>query len=179
MSAATATVNPEPSTNTQVQEVVRSAQQELNQLLEQRAEIMKRIGTIKQTVGCLAKVFGEAVLTPEVLRLLGRSTRKQPGFTRACRIILMESAMPLAARDGVRELQRRFPDLVVRHKEPLASVTTVFNRLVDSAEVHSFRNGKGRRVWEWIAEPGGTAAVDSVASVDERTAPLAASIVRQ
>ena len=116
---------------------------------------MKRIGTVKQTLVCLAKVFGEDILTPEVLRLLGRgSTRKQPGFTRACRVILMEAGIPLEARQGFRELQRRFPELVERHKDPLASVTTVFNRLVSYAEVRSFPNGKGRRVWEWIAEPG-------------------------
>jgi hypothetical protein len=92
---------------------------------------MKRIGTVKRTLVCLAKVFGEDVLTPEVMRLLGRgATRKQPGFTRACRVILMEAVTPLEARHGLRELQRRFPELVERHKDPIASVTTVFNRLV-------------------------------------------------
>jgi hypothetical protein len=54
----------------------------------------------------------------------------------------------------MRELQRKFPELVERHKDPLASVTTVFNRLVGYAEVRSFLNARGRRVWEWIAEPG-------------------------
>ena len=32
-----------------VQEVIRSAEHELHELLEQRADLMKRIGTIKQT----------------------------------------------------------------------------------------------------------------------------------
>jgi hypothetical protein len=138
-----------------VQEVIVAAEHELRHLLQQRSETMKRIGTVKQTLVCLAKVFGEDILTPEVLRLLGRgSTRKQPGFTRACRVVLMEARIPLEARQGFRELQRRFPELVERHKDPLASVTTVFNRLVSYAEVRSFPNGKGRRVWEWIAEPG-------------------------
>jgi hypothetical protein len=66
----------------------------------------------------------------------------------------MEAGTPLDARQGLRDLQRRFPELVERHKDPLASVTTVFNRLIGYAEVRSFHNGKGRRVWEWIAEPG-------------------------
>ena len=142
-----------------VQEVIVAAERELHQLLQQRSETMKRIGTVKQTLVCLAKVFGEDVLTPGALRLLGRSsTRKQPGFTRACRVVLMEAGIPLEARQGFRELQRRFPELVERHKDPLASVTTVFNRLVGYAEVRSFLNGKGRRVWEWIAEPGNNTA---------------------
>ena len=155
MNTATAVTSQAPLEHGHVEEVIRSAQHELNQLLRQRAETMKRIGTVKQTLVCLAKVFGEDVLTPEVMRLLGRgSTRKQPGFTRACRVVLMEAVTPLDARHGLRELQRRFPELVERHKDPVASVTTVFNRLVGYAEVRSFRNGRGRRVWEWIAEAG-------------------------
>jgi hypothetical protein len=154
MSTAPGITNAAPP-NGHIQEVIRSAQRELEQLLWQRAETMKRIGTIKQTVAGLAKVFGDEVLTPEVLRLMGRGkTRKQPGFTRACRVVLMEAATPLEARQGLQELQRRFPELVGHHKQPLASVTTVFNRLVHSSEVRSFQNGRGRRVWEWIAEPG-------------------------
>ena len=80
MSTATTVTGPAPPVNGHVEEVIRSAQHELNQLLHQRAETMKRIGTVKQTLVCLAKVFGEDVLTPEVMRLLGRgATRKQPG----------------------------------------------------------------------------------------------------
>jgi hypothetical protein len=169
-----------PPRNSHVQEVIVAAERELDQLHRQRSETMKRIGTIKQTLVCLAKVFGEDVLTPEVLRLLGRSTtRKQPGFTRACRIVLMEAGIPLEARQGHRELERRFPELVERHKDPLASVTTVFNRLVGYAEVRSFHNGKGRRVWEWIAEPGSGAEGTLVASVDVGQMPRAALITKQ
>jgi hypothetical protein len=119
---------------------------------------MKRIGTVKQTLAYLAKLFGDDVLTPEIARLMGRTpARKQPGLTRACRTVLMEAAGPLDVRQGLRELQHRFPSLTAHHKAPLASVTTVFNRLVASSEVRSFANARGRRVWEWISEPGATA----------------------
>jgi hypothetical protein len=180
MSTATTVTSPAPPANGHVEEVIRSAQHELNQLLHQRAETMKRIGTVKQTLVCLAKVFGEDVLTPEVMRLLGRgATRKQPGFTRACRVILMEAVTPLEARHGLRELQRRFPELVERHKDPIASVTTVFNRLVGYAEVRSFRNGKGRRVWEWIAEPGNGAEVSLMPPVENGLVQQSATMTRQ
>lgn len=173
MSTATTVTQPADPRSAHVQEVIVAAERELHQLLQQRSETMKRIGTVKQTLVCLAKVFGEEILTPEVVRLLGRgSTRKQPGFTRACRVVLMEAGIPLEARQGFRELQRRFPELVERHKDPLASVTTVFNRLVGYAEVRSFRNGKGRRVWEWIAEPGNGAASPFLSTMEEgRTSP--------
>jgi hypothetical protein len=55
-------------------------------------------------------------------------------------------------------------------------VTTVFTRLVHAAEVRSFPNGKGRRVWEWIAEPGNTTDVRLSTSVDDLIAPSVASI---
>lgn len=172
MSTVTSVTQPESPRTAHVQEVIVAAEHELHQLLLQRSETMKRIGTVKQTLVCLAKVFGEDVLTPEVMRLLGRgSTRKQPGFTRACRVVLMEAGVPLEARQGFRELQRRFPELVERHKDPLASVTTVFNRLVGYAEVRSFQNGKGRRVWEWIAEPANGGAGAFMASIEEHRTP--------
>jgi hypothetical protein len=59
MSTATAVANPEPSHSAHIQEVIRSAQHELNLLLQQRAEIMKHVGTIKQTLAGLAKLSGD------------------------------------------------------------------------------------------------------------------------
>src|ERR1039457_6672730 len=40
------------------QHVVKAAHEELLQLMRQRAEIMKRIGTVKQTIAGLANLFG-------------------------------------------------------------------------------------------------------------------------
>src|SRR5262249_38043181 len=176
MSTATNVTQPAAPNSAHVQEVIVAAERELQQLLHQRSETMKRIGTVKQTLVCLAKVFGEDILTPEVTRLLGRGpTRKQPGFTRACRVVLMEASSPLEARQGFRELQRRFPDLVERHKDPLASVTTVFNRLGGDGEGGSFFNGKGGGVWEWIAEPANDTALLSAGD----SLPVHSSITKQ
>jgi chorismate mutase len=73
-----------------VQEVIRQAHDELRQLLSQRAEIMKRIGTVKQTISGLANLFGDNVLNEELLELVDRkSNGRQPGFTKACRMMLM------------------------------------------------------------------------------------------
>ncbi|MGZ4897354.1 MAG: hypothetical protein ACXV9O_12990, partial [Candidatus Angelobacter sp.] len=79
-----------------VQEVIRSAERELHELLERRAELMKRIGTIKQTLAGLANIFGDGVLSDQLLSLLDRkSASRQPGFTRACRVVLMDAKKPL------------------------------------------------------------------------------------
>ena len=47
--------------------------------------------------------------------------------------------------------------ILARHKDPLASVTTVLNRLVDYGEARSLSNDRGRRVWEWVSD-GATAS---------------------
>jgi len=143
-----------PADNQHVQQVVQAAERELRVLLQQRADTMKRIGTIKQTLAGLARIFGESVLPPDLLRQLADgSPRKKPGLTRACRVVLMESGSPIEVRRGCVELRKRFPEVLARHKNPLASVTTVFSRLVDYGEARSFISENGRRVWEWVADP--------------------------
>jgi hypothetical protein len=135
-------------------EVVRQAHDELRQLMRQRAEIMKRIGTVKQTIVGLANLFGDEILSEELLDLVDRKTSgRQPGFTKACRMVLMEAKRPLAAREVCEEIQQRVPPLLSRHKDPLASVTTVLNRLVEYGEARSTVRENGRRAWEWVADP--------------------------
>jgi len=136
-----------------VHQVVKAAHEELRQLLQQRSEIMKRIGTVKQTIAGLANLFGDAVLGEDLLELIDRKPNgRQPGFTKACRRVLMEIRRPIGAREVCAELERQAPAILSRHKDPLASVTTVLNRLVDYGEARSLSNDRGRRVWEWVSE---------------------------
>jgi hypothetical protein len=140
--------------NGHVQEVVRQAHEELRQLLHQRAEVMRRIGTVKQTIAGLANLFGDHVLSEELLELVDRkSNGRQPGFTKACRMILMDAGRALSARDVCEQIREKMPPMLERHKDPMASVTTVLNRLVDYGEAQAVVLGNGRRAWEWIAEP--------------------------
>jgi hypothetical protein len=135
-----------------VQEVVRQAHEELRQLLQQRSEIMKRIGTVKQTISGLANLFGENVLNEELMELVDRKTTgRQPGFTKACRMILMESGRAMSSRDICDYFQEKMPALLARHKDPTASVTTVLNRLVEYGEAEAVM-ANGRRAWRWVAD---------------------------
>lgn len=159
-----------------VEEVIRSAAQELAGLFRQRAEIMKRIGTIKQMLAGVADLFGDSVLDEELRTLLDRGiSNRQKGFTRACRQILMESRTPLRARHGCEALWRRFPELARRHKDLGASITTVFHRLVEYGEARCFLDQQGVRVWEWMAEPQARANAELVAGrevlVEQRIQP--------
>jgi len=138
-----------------VQEVIRQAHDELRQLLQQRSEIMKRIGTVKQTISGLANLFGDGVLNEELLELVDRkSNGRQPGFTKACRMILMEANRPLSARDICEYFHHKMPTMLARHKDPMASVTTVLKRLVEYGEAQAVLSSTGRRAWRWVAEPG-------------------------
>jgi len=141
------------SSDPHVQQVVKVAHEELSQLMRQRAQIIKRIGTVKQTIVGLANLFGDEVLSEELLELVDRkSSGRQPGFTKACRMVLMESDRPLGARDVCQRIQQRIPPLMLRHKDPLASVTTVLNRLVEYGEARSVVGQNGKRAWEWVAD---------------------------
>lgn len=138
-----------------VQQVIRTAHEELRQLMRQRAEIMKRIGTVKQTIVGLANLFGDDVLNEELLELVDRkSGGRQPGFTKACRMVLMEAEKPLGAREVCDQIQQRMAPILVRHKDPLASVTTVLNRLVEYGEARTVLRENGRRAWQWVSDPG-------------------------
>jgi len=142
------------SNDPHVQEVVRAAHEELRQLMRQRADVMKRIGTVKQTIVGLANLFGDEVLNDELLELVDRkSGGRQPGFTKACRMVLMEADHPLGAREVCEHIQRKAAPVLLRHKDPLASVTTVLNRLVEYGEARAVVRDNGRRAWQWVADP--------------------------
>jgi len=137
-----------------VQEVVKTAHEELRELLRQRADIMKRIGTIKQTIVGLANLFGGSILSDDLLELVDRKTSgRQPGFTRACRMVLMEAVRPLGAREVCEQIQLKTPPVILHHKDPLASVTTVLNRLVEYGEAQTVVRENGRRAWRWVSTP--------------------------
>jgi hypothetical protein len=145
-----------------VQEVVKTAHEELRHLMHQRSEIMKRIGTLKQTISGLANLFGDDILGEDLLELVDRKTGgRQPGFTKACRMVLMEAGRPLAGREVCEQIQQRLPAVLLRHKDPLASVTTVLNRLVEYGEALSVVRENGRRAWQWVSDPASPEPADA------------------
>jgi hypothetical protein len=135
--------------------VVKTAEDELRMLMRERAEIMKRIGTIRQTIFGLVKLFGNGILDEELPELFDAHVNgRQPGFTRACRMVLMEASAPLAAREVCEQIQQKTPPIIHHHKDPLASVTTVLNRLVEYGEARSVVRENGRRAWQWVSDAG-------------------------
>jgi len=62
-------------------------------------------------------------------------------------------------------IQERLPGVLLRHKDPLASVTTVLNRLVEYGEAQSVLRDNGRRAWQWVADPSPLAGGNGQAGV--------------
>jgi hypothetical protein len=62
------------------------------------------------------------------------------------------------------QIQERIPPMLARHKDPMASVTTVLNRLVEYGEAQAVLLNNGRRAWRWIAEAGEHSARASMAA---------------
>lgn len=136
-----------------VHQVIHAAQLELRDLLGQRAQIVKRICNMKQTIVGLAKLYGDDALTDDLQALLGRKPAgRNGGLTHTCRIILMQSGRSLTGREVCQHLESRAPAILAHHKDPLASVTTVLNRLAHYGEARAVLQEDGRRAWEWASE---------------------------
>jgi hypothetical protein len=131
-----------------IQEILRSAQQELQQLNREPAEVVKRICTIKRTLVGLVELFGESIVDEELGKLILPQTGDgEPGLTTVCREILLKEGRSLTANEVYRLIQKRFPSLLAEHKVPVSSVMTVLNRLVKYGEADSVFVGK-RRAWQ-------------------------------
>jgi hypothetical protein len=150
---STARANAASLPSPHVQEVIRSAEQELAELLHQRSEVTRRILAIKKMLSGLAELFGRTLLDDESFGVLGSGVgKRREGLTQACRLILMESTVPLRAQQGCERLRQKFPEVAQRHQHLRASVTTVFHRLACYSEARCFLDEEGRRVWEWAGE---------------------------
>lgn len=134
--------------------VIREAERELCQLIEERAKVTKRIGSLKQTIVGLADLFGDGILDADLLGLVDRKgASRQPGITRACRTVLMEAGRrPMSARDVCDEIQRTEPVLLAHHKDPMATINTILGRLVYYGEATGLPGDRGQRAWLWAAE---------------------------
>jgi len=168
---------PEPQSAQQpsgapVDRVLEDMHREFHALLQQRAAILRRIGTIKQIISGLSNLFGQ-VADGELSGVVDqRSSNRQRGFTQTCRLVLMESKRPLMSQEVCQAIERRNPALLIHHRDPLASVSTVLNRLSRYGEARVIVNERGRRAWVWTAD-GAAVALDAPAELrSSESAPL-------
>lgn len=141
------------ATREETAQALETAHRELLALLEDRADVMKKIGAVKRTITGLVCLFGEGILSEDLREVVKpRTTGPQSGLTSACRTVLMEHGGALNAWEVCQRLQRSRPSLLQGHKSAIASVTTVLNRLIKYGEALPGRDKSGRRTWLWAAE---------------------------
>ncbi|MFZ0804927.1 MAG: hypothetical protein WAN03_02035 [Candidatus Sulfotelmatobacter sp.] len=141
--------------NGHVINVMRQAELELRQLIVERAQVTKRIGTVKRTILGLAKLYGDDILDAVGLNIDRKPGSRQPGITRACRKVLMEAQRPMTAREVCDEIQRTAPSLLAHHKDPRTTIFTILGRLAMYGEATVLAEDRGRRSWMWAAEQNG------------------------
>ncbi len=138
--------------NGHVADVILRAEQELHRLIEERADLTKRISTVKQTIVGLARLFGDGFLDAALLDFVDHKRgSRQPGITSACRRVLMEARRPMSARDVCDEIRRTVPDFLSRTKHPMGAILCILGRLVEYGEAKVLRTDGGQRTWLWAA----------------------------
>jgi hypothetical protein len=136
-----------------VQVIVEVAHEELRRLIQQRAEIIKRIGTIKQTIAGLCNLIGDHELSDDLQELVNcKAGVRRSGLTQLCRKVLMEASCPVNAREVSDQIQRQTNSGLPSHKNLVASVITVLNRLVQYGEARTVLRENGRRAWLWVSD---------------------------
>lgn len=138
-----------------VQDVLNRAEQELRRLIQERVELTRRIDTTKHTLSGLISLFGDGALKIHFSELIEHKYKKvsrQRGITQACREVLSSAQRPMSILEVRNELQRTMPVLISRHKDPIATISTILSRLVDYGQATVSANGRGRRAWLWTEE---------------------------
>ena len=89
--------------------------------------------------------MSDEVIGEEILELVDhRPTARQPGFTKTCRVRLMESDRPLLTHEVCQEIVRRNLVRLAGQNKPLPSVSIVLNRLASYGEARFMANDRGR-----------------------------------
>src|SRR5436305_15238382 len=141
-----------------VQIVIGRMTEELQALIQQRDEVVRKICTVKKTVAGLVTLFGPSEMHPQIPELLGQRDSRRSGLSDECRMVLMNAERPLAAREVRDRVVRRLPSLA-SHRDSLASGTTILHRLIRYGEACRVTDDPGRQRWAWASEtPSGSAA---------------------
>lgn len=140
-----ATVIPKSS---DVELVIEYAQTEVRTLLQQRAEITKRLTAIRRAITDLNRAFGHDVLSQGPMTPGKPSKRNRlTGLTETCRSVLTEASQPLTTQTVVQKIRARNPALISHHKDPIASATAILLRLESYGEAISEVGSSRRRLW--------------------------------
>ena len=123
--------------------------EESESLQRELLEIEQEIAALKSTIYGLSVIYGEEVISRELLDQVRPSLRtKKRGLTAACRSVLMSAGVPCSVGTVCQLINAADPSLLLKHRNPLASVMTVLRNLARKGEVIR-TSSNGRSAWEW------------------------------
>jgi hypothetical protein len=131
--------------------VIRLIREELSQLLKQRAEIMRRIVILKQTLRGLTTLFGTTAADRDLLLDSNHKTRPTLGMTEICRLVLTEATRPLTPREVVQKIHQGKYASLLTQTNPESTVNTILTRLVKYGEARPVFNDAGQRAYQGTA----------------------------
>jgi hypothetical protein len=135
-----------------VQLVVKFAHEELRHLIQQRADITKRIGTIKKTILWLYSLSGGDERGDDDPQEFDRKAgTRRLGLTQSCRALL-SADHPLTARELSEHIQQQYIGGMRSSKNLAASVAVVLDRLVQNGEARVVLSENGRRAWLRVSD---------------------------
>jgi hypothetical protein len=158
-------ITPQQRTNPEVdwhaKEILNRTEEKLLELTQQKNEVSRKIEALRRTANALIDMFGEHLISPDFLRVLGRKTPTHArGFTDACRQVLLKADRPLRVSEICERLGQEYPDILQRHKDPVSSVGTILNRLVSYGEA-KIAVVNGRKAWNSVGDkPGPNSPTD-------------------
>lgn len=126
--------------------------EESEALQRELLETEQEIAALKSTIYGLSVIYGEKVISRELLDKVRPMVRtKKHGLTAACRSVLASTGVPCSVGAVCQLINAADPSLLLRHRNPLASVMTILRNLAKKGEVIR-RSANGRSIWEWAQQ---------------------------
>lgn len=124
---------------------------ELEILARELKQVHAEIEALKATVYGLSVIYGPEAVGQEFLETVRPArTERRRGLAEACRSVLKGALRPLSVAEICAHLHAIDPELLVHHRNPMASVMSILRSLARRGEaVRGIENG--RSVWEWAS----------------------------
>lgn len=142
--------NPELVTAGDVRSASERIQAELELLGREFSKVEDQIAVLKTTIHGLALILDTCSFRAELLPSDRPRTRRNiRGLSQACRFVLRNAIRPCSVSAVCTLVTALNPELLIHHRNPLASITSALRTLARRGHVvRNIENGKS--VWQWV-----------------------------
>lgn|SRR5262249_61256120 len=141
----TLAVTEHPRTETDLTVGSKAAEHELRGLLRHRAQVNRRIATLRKTIRVTMGV--DVPRSAQTSAAIHLSPRKREGITRACRTVLEQANTPLTVLQIAQRVRFSHAHTASRQRDLLASISAVLRSLLASGEANNTFDDDGSRTW--------------------------------